>query len=98
MHGAQRRPVQGDPQGQGVDRDASFGQNVDLGLQKTFDAGATTRFQGRIEAFNVFNWVNLGLPDSTIFSSPNVRNPTAGRITTTSTAARQIQLGFKFLF
>jgi hypothetical protein len=54
--------------------------------------------QLRVEAFNVFNWVNLGLPNATVFSSAGVRNPTAGRITSTATAARQIQLGFKFLF
>jgi hypothetical protein len=45
--------------------------------------------------------VNLGLPDATIFNLENdapVRNPTAGRITRTSTPARQIQLGFKFTF
>ena len=51
--------------------------------------------QFRLEAFNAFNWVNLGLPDATIFNSGPVRNPTAGRITRTSTPARQIQLGFK---
>jgi hypothetical protein len=54
--------------------------------------------QVRLEAFNAFNWVNLGLPDFTIFNSGGVRNPTAGRITSTSTAARQVQLGVKFIF
>lgn len=54
--------------------------------------------QFRIEAFNAFNWVNLGLPTATIFNAGGVRNPTAGRINNTSTAARQIQLGVKFLF
>jgi hypothetical protein len=38
------------------------------------------------------------LPDSTIFLSGGVRNPTAGRITSTSTPARQLQLGIKFMF
>jgi hypothetical protein len=41
--------------------------------------------QFRLEAFNAFNVVNLGLPDATIFNVGGVRNPTAGRITTTST-------------
>jgi hypothetical protein len=54
--------------------------------------------QFRLEAFNAFNWVNLGLPDATIFNSGGVRNPTAGRITTTSTPARQLQLGLKLSF
>ncbi|HEX2453218.1 MAG TPA: carboxypeptidase regulatory-like domain-containing protein [Vicinamibacterales bacterium] len=54
--------------------------------------------QFRLEAFNAFNWVNLGLPGSTIFDAGGVRNPQAGRITRTSTPARQIQLGFKLTF
>ena len=37
--------------------------------------------QFRLEAFNAFNWVNLGLPDATIFNAGGVRNATAGRIT-----------------
>ena len=37
-------------------------KNVDLGLHKTFATGGSTRLQVRIEAFNAFNWVNLGTP------------------------------------
>jgi hypothetical protein len=37
-------------------------KNVDLGLHKNFPTGGGTRLQVRIEAFNVFNWVNLGNP------------------------------------
>jgi len=36
-------------------------KNVDLGLHKTFSAGHT-KLQARVEAFNAFNWVNLGNP------------------------------------
>ena len=70
---------------------------ADLSAFKNFTFG---RYQAqfRFEAFNAFNWVNFGIPDATIFTSAGVRNPTAGRIRSTSTAARQIQLGFKFLF
>lgn len=70
---------------------------ADLSVFKNLQFG---RYQGqfRLEAFNAFNWVNFGLPDSTIFNPGGVRNPTAGRINTTSTAARQVQLGFKFMF
>ena len=39
-------------------------KNVDLGLHKTFSTGGGTRMQFRIEAFNVFNWVNLGTPNT----------------------------------
>jgi hypothetical protein len=37
-------------------------KNVDLGLHKTFSTGGGTKLQVRIEAFNAFNWVNLGNP------------------------------------
>jgi hypothetical protein len=49
-------------------------KNVDLGFHKTFAAGHT-KLQVRIEAFNAFNWVNLGTPNTTQ-TSPNF-----GRIT-----------------
>jgi Carboxypeptidase regulatory-like domain/TonB-dependent Receptor Plug Domain len=40
-------------------------KNVDLGLNKTFSTGGSTKLQVRIEAFNAFNWVNLGTPNTT---------------------------------
>ena len=70
---------------------------ADVSLFKTFSIGRTVA-QLRVEAFNVFNWVNLGMPNSTIFNAGGVRNPTAGEINSTSTAARQIQLGVKLNF
>jgi hypothetical protein len=70
---------------------------ADLSLFKNFMFGHV-RAQFRLEAFNAFNWVNLGLPNSTIFLSGGERNPTAGRITSTSTPARQLQLGMKVTF
>ncbi len=70
---------------------------ADVSVFKNFQMGRYMA-QFRLEAFNAFNWVNLGLPDNTIFNAGGVRNPTAGEINTTSTAARQIQLGVKFLF
>ena len=54
-------------------------KNVDLGLHKTFSTGGSTRLQVRIEAFNPFNWVNLGTPN-TSQNSPNF-----GRITALAT-------------
>jgi hypothetical protein len=48
---------------------------VDLGLHKAFSAWGHTKLQVRIEAFNAFNWVNLGTPNTTQ-TSPNF-----GRIT-----------------
>ncbi len=55
-------------------------KNVDLGLHKTFPVGGTTKIQVRIEAFNAFNWINLG--------NPNISQNSAnfGRITSAGTA------------
>lgn len=53
-------------------------RNVDLGLHKTFATGGSTRVQIRIEAFNAFNWVNLGTPNTTQNSANFGRITTAG--------------------
>jgi hypothetical protein len=53
----------------------------------------------RLEAFNVCNWVNLGLPNaSVLFNEDGSYRTGAARITTTATSARQLQLGVKWLF
>jgi len=55
----------------------------------------------RVEAFNVFNRTNLGLPNRVVFAGAAEREPplvTAGQITTTASDARQIQLGVKVKF
>jgi hypothetical protein len=70
---------------------------ADLSLFKNFSFNGY-QAQFRLEAFNAFNWVNFGIPDAVIFNAGGNRNPTAGRIRSTSTPARQIQLGFKFTF
>ena len=70
---------------------------ADLSVFKNFAIKRYTA-QFRLEAFNAFDWVNLGLPDATIFNAGGVRNPTAGEINRTATPARQIQLGVKFMF
>ena len=65
---------------------------LDLGLHKAFGLGRDqTRLEARIEAFNLFNRTNFGSPNGNRSSSA------FGTITTTS-AARQIQLGIKFYF
>lgn len=53
-------------------------KNVDLGLHKTFATGGGTRFQVRIEAFNAFNWVNLGNPNTSQNSANFGRITSAG--------------------
>jgi hypothetical protein len=66
-------------------------KNIDLGLHKTFETGGGTRLQVRIEAFNAFNWVNLGNPNT----SQNSAN--FGRITTAG-SARVMQLALRAMF
>jgi Carboxypeptidase regulatory-like domain/TonB dependent receptor len=67
--------------------------NVDLGLQRNVPIGnGSRRLEIRLEAFNVFNHINLGNPDV------RIDQPTAGRITSMSGIPRQLQLGFRLLF
>ena len=65
------------------------------------------RMQLRVEAFNLFNHPQFGLPGNSMFSAgastsvPNgAPNASAGVITTLAgnTAARQLQFGLKFIF
>jgi hypothetical protein len=77
--------------------------NADLALVKSFAAGAHS-LQLRIETFNLFNRANFAVPSGRIaFTGADAQGnpivaPTWGRITSTVTAARQIQLGVKYLF
>ena len=71
---------------------------VDLVVFKNLPAGKTT-VQIRIEAFNLFNWVNLGLPSaSALFNTDGTYRAGAARVTSTATPARQVQLGVKVIF
>jgi hypothetical protein len=67
--------------------------NVDLGLQKNVSLGADRSLQVRVEAFNVFNHINLGDPAVAIDQTATV-----GRITTMQGRPRQLQVGFRFLY
>jgi hypothetical protein len=69
----------------------------DSSLVKNIRMAGARRLQLRVEAFNLLNRANFGLPENTIFSESG-RVPTAGRITRTIGTARQIQLGAKFAF
>ena len=79
-------------------------RTLDLALTKRAAlsrVGANTRVEFRLEAFNVLNRANFGPPALVAFAgTTNNEAPlsTFGRITTTVTAARQIQLGVKVLF
>jgi len=69
---------------------------VDLSIFKNIDL-ATGRLQIRIETFNLFDRANFGTPDMVAFIDGRP-NPTAGRITTTRTPARQMQIGLRWIF
>jgi hypothetical protein len=63
--------------------------------------GSDGRLEFRIEAFNVLNRANFGPPALVAFAGTadgEAPLPTFGRITTTITSGRQIQLGIRALF
>jgi outer membrane receptor protein involved in Fe transport len=71
---------------------------ADIVVYKDVPIGRVTA-QVRVEVFNVFDWVNLGLPDaSVLFNTDGSYRAGAGRITTTATSARQVQIGLKLSF
>jgi outer membrane receptor protein involved in Fe transport len=77
---------------------------VDVSLAKSFELGGRRSLQFRAEAFNLPNHPNFAVPSGrTAFTgaaadgSPVIA-PTWGRITSTVTTSRQIQLGLKLTF
>jgi hypothetical protein len=74
---------------------------LDFSMTKAFPIGNGNRIQFRAEMFNALNRANFGTPNLTVVagsaSAPTI-SPTFGRITSTSTAARQVQLGLKLIF
>ena len=78
--------------------------SVDVSLVKSIAMGGGRRLQVRIEAFNLPNRANFAVPSGRIAftgvaadGSPIVA-PTWGRITSTVTTSRQLQIGAKFVF
>jgi hypothetical protein len=72
----------------------------DLSLVKTFALPAKHTAQIRLEAFNFLNRANFAVPSGRIAftSAAGDVAPNWGRITSTVTTSRQIQLGMKYLF
>jgi len=79
-------------------------KTVDLALVKRVPwsrLGEAGRVELRVEAFNVFNRANFGIPGLVAFAGQqNGEAPLAtfGRIRSTSTSARQIQVGVRVQF
>jgi len=67
--------------------------DLDTSLFRLFPVGEGRQFEFRVEAFNVFNNVNLGQPKNDINSGPAF-----GTINSTANTARQVQLAAKFVF
>jgi hypothetical protein len=78
--------------------------NVDLSLVKNTRVGALGNagsVQFRLEVFNLLNHPNFATPDRQVFAGVSATEaplPTAGRITSTVTTSRQVQLGVKVIF
>src|SRR5215471_5424320 len=68
--------------------------DVDFSLLKNTAVTEHVGIQFRAEVFNAFNHVNLGPPNTTVFSNMTI-SPSAGLISTLATDSRRIQLGIK---
>jgi Carboxypeptidase regulatory-like domain/TonB-dependent Receptor Plug Domain len=73
-------------------------RTVDLIAGKTMSLSGSRQFQLRFECFNLLNRANFGTPQQNVFNADRTVREDAGRITTTSTSARQVQLGVKFVW
>lgn len=67
-------------------------KNVDLSLIKFIPLGERLRGELRLEAFNVFNWVNYANPNN------NISGAGFGRIERAATGPRVLQIGMKLNF
>ena len=52
----------------------------------------------RLETFNLFNNVNWNQPSNSLFKTNGSYSGSAGVITSTSTASRQLQFALKLVF
>lgn len=74
-------------------------KNFDLSLMRSIQIVERLRMQIRAEAFNAFNNVNLGFPNTSFQAGPDGRNRSAAFGTITSSRdARIVQLGLKLVF
>jgi len=73
-------------------------KTVDLMGGKNFGLWGASELQLRFEVYNLFNRANFGLPQQTVFNANGTVREDAGRITSTSTSARQIQIGAKVVW
>ena len=67
-------------------------RSVDLSLVRSVAIGSGQRIEARVEAFNAFNWVQPGNPNTTLSAA------TFGRITTLAGDPRIMQFAMKYKF
>ena len=67
--------------------------NIDLSVFKQFQLAERLRLQFRAEAFNAFNRVRFGSPNTNVNAGANF-----GRVTSQANDPRQLQFGLKLLF
>jgi len=67
-------------------------RNWDLSVFKEFQPQERMTLQFRLEAFNAFNTVRFGSPNTSVTSGQ------FGQISTQANSPRQLQLGLKLLF
>ena len=83
-----------------VGRDTLIGPGLatwDFSVLKDTRIRERLNVQFRAEIFNLLNRANFSLPNAVVFTPSGV-SPTAGVITSTSTASRQVQFGLKLLW
>jgi hypothetical protein len=85
-----RRPAGSAPARNIIDGPAFH--KVDLALSRLVSLAATRSIELRLEAFNLFNTINWGLPNN------NFGTCTFGRITTLTGDQRIMQFGIKYGF
>lgn len=72
--------------------------DVDVALEKNFKLGEQSSLAFRVEAFNIMNHANFGLPNGAALTAAGTANASAGRITYTTTSSRQLQFALRFNF
>src|SRR3989475_637668 len=75
--------------------------NVDSSLFKRIPIRESVTLQFRAEAFNILNHANFAFPNQVVFqgnSSNYSYSESAGQITNTATASRQLQFALKLMF
>ena len=83
-----------------VGRDTLIGPGLatwDFSVLKDTRIREGLNLQFRVEIFNLLDRANFNLPNAVVFTPSGV-SPTAGVITSTSTASRQVQFGLKLLW